>query len=85
MQTSKGIQNIQGSQGLQNNKGVQGIKTNKNIAGVQTGNKNIQTGGSKSTGARVVSSQQIHAVGPGGPGKRARVQGGGGKPKKGPH
>lgn len=81
VQTSKGIQNIQGK-GLQNNKGVQGLKTNKNIAGVQTGNKNIQTGGSKNTGARMVSRQQIHAVGPGGPGQRARVQGGGGKPKK---
>ena len=81
VQTSKGIQNIQGK-GLQNNKGVQGLKTNKNITGVQTGNKNIQTGGSKNTGARMVSRQQIHAVGPGGPGQRARVQGGGGKPKK---
>lgn len=83
VQANKGIQNIQGSQGLQNNKGVQGTKTNKNIAGVQTGNKNIQTGGSKNTGARMVSSQQIHAVGPSGPGKRARVQGGGGKNKGG--
>jgi hypothetical protein len=29
----------------------------------------------------MVTSQQIHPVGPGGGGKRAKVQGGGGKPK----
>ncbi|MGB6313849.1 MAG: DUF3300 domain-containing protein [Pseudolabrys sp.] len=80
IQTNKEIQNIQGSQGLQKNKSVQGVKTNKNIAGVQTGNKNLQTGGGNK-GARMVTSQQIHPVGPGGGGKRAKVQGGGGKPK----
>jgi Protein of unknown function (DUF3300) len=90
-QTNKGIQNIQGSQGLQNNKGVQGIKTNKNIANVQTGNKNIQTGnkninaGGGNKNARMVTSQQIHAAGPRGPGNRAKVQGGGGKPKQKGH
>src|SRR5262245_27304768 len=92
VQTNKSIQNIQGSQGLQNNKGVQGIKTNKNIANIQTGNKNIQTGnkninaGGGNKNATMVSSQQMHAAGPRGPGKRPKVQGGGGKPKnKGGH
>jgi hypothetical protein len=92
VQTNKGIQNIQGSQGLQNNKGVQSIKTNKNIANVQTGNKNIQTGnkninaGGGNKNATMVSSQQMHAAGPRGPGNRSKVQGGGGKPKnKGGH